>query len=126
MISNPVVFANTYNATSTNTNVSFNCPTNGQGNIVNFTGPITMLGANQVQLSVTTLFSTYTFSGPISGSGTLMAVSGGLFTLPNANPNWTGGLAINGPNVLLGNAAAAGTGTLVLSNAGTLLSSIWR
>ena len=61
-----------------------------------------------------------TLSGVISGNGVLTHNASSTLTLTNAN-TYSGGTTLNAGTLVIGNAAAAGTGTITQSSASSLL-----
>jgi len=84
---------------------------------LNGTGTVN-LGANTLSLGATN--TSMTFNGRISGTGGLIKTGTGTLTLSNAN-GFSGGLSIQGGNVVSLNANALGTGAISLSGTGGLL-----
>jgi autotransporter-associated beta strand protein len=78
------------------------------GNIVN-TGAL-IIGSN----------SNHTLSGAISGSGALTKNGTGTLTLSGSN-SYSGGTTLNTGTLVIGNAAAAGSGTITQADATSLL-----
>ncbi len=101
------------------------------GNAVSFTGDITFGGTQNLSFSGTgtlaaarTLTVTNpntTFSGIISGSGTLSKAGTGTLTLGGAN-TFSGGAAIKNGTLVLDANAAAGTGTITVGDTLTTVS----
>lgn len=82
-----------------------------------YTGNIALTGANTV--NVTYADKSATFSGIVSGGGSLTKALAGVLTLANAN-TYTGGTTITGGTIRTTNTAALGAAALVTLNGGTL------
>ena len=83
-------------------------------NRIFFTGPITVSGNNQIQVSTPAFFS-----GVVGGTGSINMLSGSALVMQNANNTYSGGTNIGGGNVQVNASDTFNAGVIVRGPLGT-------